>query len=438
MPLPADKVSSARRAAAPPRSGRWWRRRMALLTAACLLALGGAGYVLLAPAADAYRHWQQAENAAADADFEQARGHLARCLQVWPRSAAVHFLLARTLRRAGAFDDAVRELDEGERLGWAPEGVALERALLQAQAGRLAPLEQALRRRGSLTEEEDLLVRETLVAGYLQCYFLDRAYQVTSKWLADHPGAWQAHAWHGRVLEQGLKADLAIEAYRHALELRPGHRPTHWRLGDLLLRRNRPAEAAPHFETCLQGDPRHGGARLGLARCRRAAGTLESARATLQPLLDEQPDHAGACLLRGQLAADADQLEEGLAWLRRAAAGAPHDVETNYALAQVLRRLGRPADAEGYERRGQQDQQDYKRLEQIIGEVAQKPGDAALRREAGAILVQRDEVAEGARWLLSALQVDPADRETRRALRDCLPRLADPRLTDACRKLLEE
>src|SRR5262249_58767292 len=118
----------------------------------------------------------------------------------------------------------------------------------------------------SRTEEEDLLVREALVAGYLQCYFLDRAYQVTSKWLADHPGAWQAHAWHGRVLEQGLKADLAIEAYRRALGLRPGHRPTHWRLGDLLLRRNPPAEAAPHFEAGLQGDP---GQRRGRGRVRR-------------------------------------------------------------------------------------------------------------------------------------------------------------------------
>src|SRR5262249_34931161 len=141
MPLPADKVSPAT-TTAPVRPRRWWRPRTMLLAAACLLVLGGASYPLLAPHLEAAQHWRQAQVAAEDADFDQARTHLARCLQVWPRSGAVHFLQARTLRRAGAFDDALRELDETERLGGDPAAVALERALLQAQAGRLPPLEQ--------------------------------------------------------------------------------------------------------------------------------------------------------------------------------------------------------------------------------------------------------------------------------------------------------
>jgi Flp pilus assembly protein TadD len=314
--------------------------------------------------------------------------------------------------------------------------VELERALLQAQAGRLGPLDQALQRRRDVRPEEEELIREALVVGYLQGHFLDRAYQVTSKWLSVRPDDWQAHFWQGRVLEQGLQPDLAAGEYQRALELKPGHRPTHARLGELLLHRGGHAEAVPHFEACLRADPRDAAARLGLARCQRALGSPEAALATLQPLLDEQPDHAGACLLRGELAQDADRPEEALAWLRRAAVRAPHDPETNHALALALRRLDRPDEAEEYERRRQEAQRDYKRLDQIIREVARSPGDAALRCEAGTILVRRGEDAQGARWLLSALQLDPAHGETRAALRECLPRLADPRLTDACRRVL--
>jgi tetratricopeptide (TPR) repeat protein len=416
---------------------RWWRRWATLLGGLCLLALVGVGYGVVRPQVEAWRNWRQAHSAAEEGDFDRAKDHLARCLEVWPRSGETHFLMARTLRRAGSLDDAARHLDEAERLGQAPAGVALERALLEAQFGNLELLGKVLAgRRAALPPEEEGLVREALVAAYLQAQLVDRAYQVAGKWVDDRPDDWQGHFWHGRVLEQGLQLDQAVAAYRRALELRPEAQRVHCHLAEVLLRRQRYAEAAPHFEHCLGKDPHDRGARVGLARCRRDLSGSKAALATLQPLLDEQPPDAGACLLRGQLAQDADQLEEALAWLRRAAALAPDDVATNYALAGALRRLKRPADAKVYERRRQEVERDYKRLEQIIREVAQKPRDVGLRREAGTILLRRGQAAEAARWLLSALRVDRQDQPTRQALLDCLPRLGDPRLTEHARRTL--
>src|SRR5262245_24527926 len=85
----------------PPASGvRRWCRRAALPAGLCLLALGGIGYGVVRPRVEAWRHWRQARSAAEDADFDRARAHLARCLEVWPRSGETHFLMARTLRRA--------------------------------------------------------------------------------------------------------------------------------------------------------------------------------------------------------------------------------------------------------------------------------------------------------------------------------------------------
>jgi Flp pilus assembly protein TadD len=345
--------------------------------------------------------------------------------------------MSRTLRRAGAFDDAAVRLRDAERLGWPAASVELEQLLAQAQAGNTRPLEQAFDRPRALQPEEERLIREALTAGHLQGHFLDRAIQVTRQWTKAHPEDWLGYYWHGQVLESGLQFELAADAYRHALELRPGHRDTHWHCGEVLLRRGHHADAATHFEACVNADPGHAGARLGLARCQRFLSSPETALATLQPLLDAQPDYPGVCLLRGQLAADADQPEEALAWLRRAAKQAPFQPEVNNALALALRRVDRDDEARIYEEKRQQVGQDYKRMEQITREIARSPADAALRREAGTILVRLGQDRQAAGWLFSALSLNPHDQPTRQALAECVARLGDPRLTEASRRLLE-
>jgi tetratricopeptide (TPR) repeat protein len=428
--------STPRAAPGAPLPARRGGRKKALIAAGCLLVAAAAGCFFAAPQIDAWSHWRQARRALEDCDFGPARAHLARCLEVWPNSAETHFVAAQTLRRANAYDDAAARLREAERLGWPAAAVELEQLLARAQAGNTRPLEEAFNRPRDLRPEDERLVREALAAGHLQEHFLDRAHQVTSRWTREHPEDWLGHYWHGRVLESGLQYELAATAYEHALGLRPGRTDTHWRCGAVLLRRGRHAEAAAHFEQCLRADPGHAGARLGLARCQRFTSSPQTALATLQPLLDAQPDYPGACLLRGLLAADADEPEQALSWLRRAAAQAPNEPEVNHALALALRRLGRGDEARAYEEKQKQVAQDYKRMEQITKEVAQNPADASPRREAGKILMRLGQDREAAGWLISALALQPRDQPTRQALAECVARLGDPRLTEYSRRLL--
>jgi tetratricopeptide (TPR) repeat protein len=399
-----------------------------LLCASCYFAI---------PHVDAYSHWRRALRALDDCDFVSARGRLDRCLEVWPKSAEVHFVLARTLRRASVFDDAAARLQDAERLGWPAEAVALEQLLAQAQAGNTRPLEQALQRPRALQQEDERLIREALTAGHLQEHFLDRAIQVTRLWMRTHPQDWLGHYWHGQVLESGLQFEKAADAYRRALELRPGHRDVHWHCGEVLLRRGRYNEAATHFEACVRADPQHAGGRLGLARCQRFLASPEAALATLQPLLDTQPDYPGACLLRGQLAEDANEPDVALDWLCRAERQTPFQPEVNHALALALRRAGRPDEARIYEERRQQISQDYKRMEHITREIARNPADVALRREAGMILSRLGQHRQAAGWLFSALALDPQHQPTRQALAECVAQLGDPRLTETSRRLLD-
>jgi tetratricopeptide (TPR) repeat protein len=372
-----------------------------------------------------------------DLDFAAARTHLQSYLERSPHDADAVFELARATRRAGDIDAATRLLDRAASVGAPRRSVELERMLLQAQAGYFRPLDTGLARVG-YEPEDDRLIREALVVGYLQGNFLDKAYQVTGKWVADRPNDWQGHFWQGRVLESGLELGLANDSYLHALELRPGNLEVRRHVGELLLRRGRYEEAEPHFDHWLHAEPQNAAARLGLARCERALRPAAMARATLQPLLETSPDYPGVCLLGGELSLDEDRAEDALQWLHRAVRLAPHDRDANQALARASRRLGRPDEARIYEEVAAAAARDYKRMEEITREITQRPGDAALRYEAGTILARLDQPAAAAHWLLSALALDPGHAQTRRALAEYLPRLGDPRLTDYCRRVLAE
>src|SRR5438105_1574794 len=67
----------------------------------CLPVIGGVGYFVIYPYALAAYHGRQAERALEARDFPRAKEHLARVLEVRPRSGETQFLLARTCRRSG-------------------------------------------------------------------------------------------------------------------------------------------------------------------------------------------------------------------------------------------------------------------------------------------------------------------------------------------------
>src|SRR5262249_3923392 len=76
--------------------------------------------------------------------YPEARAHLDRYLQVWPRSPTAHLLAARCARSTGDFDEAGRLLAACRRLGADREALALEEDLLDAQRGTLSAASEEL------------------------------------------------------------------------------------------------------------------------------------------------------------------------------------------------------------------------------------------------------------------------------------------------------
>lgn len=379
---------------------------------------------------------RQALRELADDQFVAARKHLEQALLLNPKDGESAWLLARTLRRSGEPATA-GWLEKAQALGVRSAQIELEQLLQRAQSGAVAAVESRLQQYLTTGTPDEPWILEAFTLGYLQGQFLDPAHRYAALWVQRHSDMWQAHYWQARVLDQGLQFDLAADAYRRVLERKADHVGARLRLGELLVRANRHAEALPHFEALLESEPDHPSALLGAASCLRALDDPAAAERLLDRLLALRPDHARGWLLRGQLQLDRDEPTAALDSLLQAVQAAPFDPQINHVLATTLRLLRRDAEAAEYERKQQQIEADWRRLEELTKELIAEPNDPNRRYEAGMICLRLGQDQRGVHWLLSALLLDPHHQPTRKALADSLPKLGDPELTARYRRVLE-
>src|SRR5438034_5011062 len=120
------------------------RHRLKTVAAVLLLCLLGFGAYPAGSYWYAEYHRRAAERAIERYEFDEAQEHLAACLRVRPRSAPLHFQMARAARRAGRYELAALHLETCQQLeGITPEN-ALERTLLRTVAGEVADTEDLL------------------------------------------------------------------------------------------------------------------------------------------------------------------------------------------------------------------------------------------------------------------------------------------------------
>jgi tetratricopeptide (TPR) repeat protein len=394
------------------------------------LTVAGALVVVGLLAAAAWQGWveynlRSARRLADRHDFAAALEHLGRCRFAWPREDEVLFLTARTARRAGRFADAEDRLAVCKARGYDPEAVTMERTLIRAQQGELWRVEPYLRHAVEAGHADAPLILEVLALAYLRAFRLPEAMHCLDQWLERDPDAVQALVWRAEAARRLRRDGQAREDYRRALALDPELPEARLRLAELLLTAGAPAEALEHFERLAAARPEDPAVLLGLARCRRQLGEPEPALAVLERLLAGRPGDAAALSERGRLAIDAGLPAEAEPWLRRAAEAAPHEEDVVYALVLCLQQLGKSDEAATWQVRLDRIKADLVRLGAVVRRIPEAPGDPELRREAGEILLRNGQEEEGLRWLRSALEQDPANRPTHRALADYFDRHGD-------------
>jgi Tfp pilus assembly protein PilF len=404
IPLP----ESAPAAAAPRK-----RPRRVLAVVGLLLLAVSAG--LLGVGASAWYRLRLVGPALQALDFDRAQRHLDWSLTVWPWDGATRLLAAQVARRRGDLEGAKRRLDVCELGGMTP-ATALERAMLRAQQGELADVEQALEERYQQGGPEADLILEALARGSLAVEKWEEVVRWADALVQRRPDYYPALLWRGRGWE-GMKQTANARAdYEQLFARHPEVDEARLRLADLLQRLGWPTEAAGHFEAVQARQPENADVLLGLARCRYDLHDRAEAERLLDRLLALWPGHVAGLTERGRLALHGGRAAEAEHWLCRAVEAAPKDRDANHLLAVCLRNQGRAAEAEPYLARVRQLESDVARAEWLAERVRQAPNDAALRCEIGMLLLRAGRDVQGVGWLRTALEADPGHAASRLAL----------------------
>ncbi|HLJ97268.1 MAG TPA: tetratricopeptide repeat protein [Gemmataceae bacterium] len=428
----AEPNSKTRSGVEPPHS-----RFVPILLSIALLAVIGTGVTIAGWQGWAWYHYRAALRALERRDLSLAQAQLNSCLKVWPTSAEVHLLAARTARRIGAYDDAELHLKECQLLGWPIEELSLERDLALAQRGDLAEVEEKLVRFAEHDHPDRFLILEALAQGYIKTYRLSQALHCLELWLKRRPNDVQALVWRAEVEQLRSSTSEALADYRRVVALEPERDQARLRLAELLATEHQPAEAVSHFEHLRQRQPTNPGVLLGLARCRHLLGESTEAARLLDTLLERSPDDATALGERGRLFLEIGQFGEAERWLRRAADRAPYDRDIVYPLYLCLQQSGKSEAAEAYRIKLQEIDAQLSRLRELTRQIVQMPHDPALRHEAGMIFLTSGQAKEGLRWLYSALQEDPRYEPAHRLLADYYDRVGNQGLAGWHRRQIQ-
>jgi tetratricopeptide (TPR) repeat protein len=371
-------------------------------------------------------HYRVAQRALERGDLDSAQHHLEACLRVWPWSASVQLLAARTARRRDALLEARRHLTACQKLGGVTPTSSLEWKLLRIQEGELDRFENDLQSLVHQHHPDQVLILEALARGYQTALRLSDFLHTVDLLLDLQPDHFQAHFWRGQAAESLGRADDALVSFQKAVDLNPQAEDARLRLAITLERLGHPREAQAHYEYLRQRQPDNPEILLGLAHCRRDAHELDEARQLLDQLLKVYPDYVPALVERGRVAFHLESTHAAEVWLQRAVTAGPHDPEAHRLLLVYLEALGKTDAANQCRAALRQIEGDIARSASLMLQVMDAPHDAALRSEVGILLLRLGQEEEGLHWLATALAEDPGHTPAHKALADYYERAGQP------------
>jgi len=373
------------------------------------LLLAAVVFVIAAPYLAALYHWREGERALARHRPREAASHFQGYLRVWPRSAAAHLRAARAARLLDDYEAAEHHLFECQRLEGRPsDDSLLEWALLKAENGDLASVEEYLLAQARSDRAREDLALEAMAAGYMRMYRIYEAMRCLDQCLEHDPENLRALYLRGRAWERVHAYPRAIADYQDVVDRDAEYDDARLRLANCELENGQPAEALGHLEHLHRRQPDDPEILVRLAFAQNAMGQLAEATELIDDVLGRHPDLPTALSARGQLAYQAERPAEAERWLRRAIAANPFDRTAHYVLHQSLEQQGRRAEAESQKRELTRVEETFERMLAIMNHLMpKKPHDPALHYELATILMRMGKEELALAWFQSALREDP-------------------------------
>jgi len=377
---------------------------------------------------------------------EVERGHnasaaarLAECRAVHPLHPDVLLLSAAVARRSGAWEDSDELLALYSRERGDTDALAFERLLLRCTRGELESSAPRLLQIIDENGPQARSAREALITGLLHRFRWPEVERNLAVWLAAAPDDTFALLLRGKFSEQRLNVPEAINDFLRVVALDPEHDEARLRAATLLLQQRRSEELLVHASVLRKRLPHLPEVRVQWAKALALQGRSAEAKAALDECLAEFPDYAPALAERGVAALQSGDDATAAESLGRAARASPGDLTTRAQYVAVLARMGRVADSERereFLRSLEADQDNISKL--VMGPLQSRPNDPSVPHEIATIALRSGQAAEGRRWLLAALLIDPAHGPSHQILANYYQASGNPVLAAKHRALAKQ
>ena len=340
---------------------------------------------------------------------------------------------SRIARRRGQVTRTADLITEAIKRGADPATLERETWLVMAEEGNYEPLAKRLSE--LLIAGDDLpLVFEAWIRGMLQGYQLDKASEMIDVWKDNFPDAPRPHIYEARIAEHNGEFDRSEQALRSAIQRREDHAWAWYELGQLLDTRLRYDESLAAFERAgeLLEEPEP--ALVGQAGALRQLDRLDEARERLAAALARPEDRlaevyrqlgddaddarAEAFAEAGRIEMAAEKPTEAVGYFEQALELKPYNRRARYSYAEALRQLGRRDEAAEQSKRVAAVTQALAACDKLVADLKTEPNNVEARVAVGKMLLEYIDPDQGVYWLGTALELDPANIEAHRTLRD--------------------
>jgi tetratricopeptide (TPR) repeat protein len=296
------------------------------------------------PAADYYRHSDNARDLAQKGDAEGAIGEWRKALALSPEDDKAHNALGILLTETGKYREAIEQFQKA--LAVTPDYPDVHSNLGVALAGMgktpeaIAEFQRALEINPNSVEAHTFLGRVLAQQGKYP-----EAIDQFSKALQTKSDYAPALAAMGRAQVSLGKGDEAISTLRKALEVSPDSPEIRTTLGLTLVAKGDLAEALVQFKRVVEIDPNYPKGHYNLGRDLVGLGQFDQALAELQKALTAEPNSAEVLTALGTALMPLRRSDEGIAQFEKAIAAEPSYADAHYYLgAAYFYAKGRPAD----------------------------------------------------------------------------------------------
>lgn len=331
-------------------------------------------------------------------------------------TATTALLRAQARRQQGEMRQVATALKQAEELGADSKLIWRQRMLSYAQSGQMRRAEPYLATLLTDRSQPSTEVSDAFVIGYTRTQQFDKALSILQAWIADTPTHFRPYLLRGRIYFLSLQYSDAEQDYRRACELSAQRPEIAFELAETLHKLNRHDEAIEYYQQGLNSSAQAALARAGLAISLKVQGQHEAALQQLITGFEQHPKQFELALELGRMQLELGQYPEAITALERAVELRPRDDEAHYLLAQALVANDQADQAQPHLEYVQQARAALEQLTALRDEINDNPRNVQALIAMAKIHLEYGEPQEGVIHLLTALDVDPQNREARELL----------------------